>query len=679
MAIDPRIDPLLSHWERAREQGIPPSAEELCKDCPELLEEVRRRIAALSAMDGLLAPVEQAGMGNGPVDTPDHPPEETAPLIPGYEILEKLGQGGMGVVYKARQVALNRIVALKTIRGGTRIPTDELARFRREAKIMALLQHPNIVQVHDIGAHEGRLYIAMEYSDGGSLADQLSGMLMPLPAAAELIETLARAVHLAHERGIIHRDLKPNNVLLTASGIPKIADFGLAKRLGKPSTPSARRHTRTGIILGTPCYMPPEQALGQHRELGPAVDIYALGIILYESITGRPPFVGATVLDTLEQVKNQEPLPPRQLRSKVPRDLETICLKCLRKDPRRRYTSAEALAQDLRRFQLGEPILARPVSSWERCWRWCRRQPSQAALVIVSVLALLVLLGTAWWFNRALDRKLQETETARQVAVTAELQLEEALAREVAHRIESDLRLLASIPTTLAAALEQNPAWTDDQLDAWIREVMWQTPEIFGMCIACEPFQWDPQREDYALYVYRKTGGITRKQLLPPDYLPLYRAWDWYRIPRMQQRTVWSEPYVGAGGDRTPMVTYSVPFHRQGKFIGVVAVDLSIKYFDMLRDSLDRLNLGQDSYCLVISQKGTFIYHPDAAYQFPSKKSDLGSIPADASFSALVQRMQREESGRAEAVDFTTGKPALFQFSRVPSAGWMFVLVIPRR
>jgi tRNA A-37 threonylcarbamoyl transferase component Bud32 len=314
--------------------------------------------------------------------------------IPGYELLGELGRGGMAVVYKARQQSLHRIVALKMILAGTRASAEELARFRIEAEAVAQLQHPHIVQIYEIGQQNGCPYYSLEFAEGGSLAQRLDGRPWPAEDAARLIEGLAGAVHTAHQQGIVHRDLKPGNVLLTANGQPKVTDFGVAKRLD-----SNLGHTRTGAVVGTPSYMAPEQAEGK-RAIGPAADVYSLGAILYELLTGRPPFKGATPLDTVLQVISEEPVQPRRLQAHVPRNLETICLKCLEKDPRRRYASAQALGDDLLCFLHGEPIAARPPGLLGRFDRWARLRPALAVtLVALAVFycnhLLLLGLGTA--------------------------------------------------------------------------------------------------------------------------------------------------------------------------------------------------------------------------------------------------------------------------------------------
>jgi WD40 repeat protein len=317
-------------------------------------------------------------------------------VVPGYEIVRELGRGGMGVVYEARQVGLNRTVALKMILAGGHASAADLDRFRTEAEAVARLLHPNIVQVYETGTHGGLPYFSLEFCPGGSLDRKLDGTPWePAPAAA-LIETLARAIEHAHEHGIVHRDLKPGNILLSADGTPKVTDFGLAKRLD-----STAGLTRTGVGFGTPSYMAPEQA-DSCKTVGPAADTYALGAILYELHTGRPPFRAASYVDTVLQVVSDDPVPPTRLNPKTPRDVETICLKCLAKEPAKRYTSALALAEDLRRFQANEPILARPAGVVEKAVKWAKRRPAVAALSAAFLLALVTgVAGILFELSRA--------------------------------------------------------------------------------------------------------------------------------------------------------------------------------------------------------------------------------------------------------------------------------------
>ncbi len=307
---------------------------------------------------------------------------ETSRHFGDYEILGELGRGGMGVVYKARQTSLNRVVALKLILTGEHAGATELERFRREAQSIARLQHPNIVQVYEIGVHEGRSYFSLEFCSGGNLDAKLNSTPLSPQEAARLVEVLARAVHYAHQQNVVHRDLKPANVLLAADGTVKVTDFG------RENNPDDAGATQSGAVMGTPSYMAPEQAAGNTRKMGPATDVYALGAILYECLAGRPPFRAATAMETILQVMEEEPVSPRRLQPKTPADLETISLKCLHKDPARRYRTAEAMADDLRRFQSNKPIAARPVGRGERAYRWCQRNP---LLVAVCCLGLLVL------------------------------------------------------------------------------------------------------------------------------------------------------------------------------------------------------------------------------------------------------------------------------------------------
>jgi tRNA A-37 threonylcarbamoyl transferase component Bud32 len=356
--------------------------------------------------------------------------------VPGYEILGELGRGGMGVVYKARHTRLNRLVALKMILSGSHAGEEELTRFRAEAEALARLRHPHIVQIFDVGEHDGRPYFSLEYVEGGSLGKRLGGTPLPPRQAAALAETLARAVEAAHRCGIIHRDLKPANVLLTADGTPKITDFGLAKRLD-----AGAGQTSTGKVLGTPSYMAPEQAAGKGQEIGPATDVYALGTVLYEMLTGRPPFRAATSFETVHQVLSEEPIAPRSLQRRLAPDLETICLKCLQKETRRRYGSAAELADDLRRFLNDEPIRAKPTGRLRRVVKWVRRRPVWAGLIAVScvgALGLAVLSAGLW-------RTLHDREAALTLANDATSQARASEAQTRQHLYAADLRVAGQL------------------------------------------------------------------------------------------------------------------------------------------------------------------------------------------------------------------------------------------
>jgi eukaryotic-like serine/threonine-protein kinase len=373
------------------------------------------------------------------------------PKIPGYELLEKLGQGGMGVVYKARQVGLNRLVAVKMIRGGEQARPEQFVRFRVEAEAVARLRHPNIIQVHDIGAVDELPFVSLELLDGGDLADRLAGSPQPGRAAAELLVTLAQAIEVAHQAGIVHRDLKPTNILFTADGVPKITDFGLAKRLESDSN-----QTETGQIMGSPSYMAPEQARGHTKDVGPPADLYALGAIFYEMLTGRPPFKGETPIETIRQVTDDEVVPPSRLVPRVARDLETICLKCLNKEPQKRYPSAQALAEDLQRFLRGEPIKARPTPLLERVAKWARRRPVAASVAGMGFSSFvgLTIGGALYEHNQRileanqirLERSFHDEgnsliDQARQSATVDELAQAELQLSTFSERIKPDAHL----------------------------------------------------------------------------------------------------------------------------------------------------------------------------------------------------------------------------------------------
>jgi serine/threonine-protein kinase len=402
---------------------------------------------------------QAAGGRPAPAPRTEPEPKPNCPYIPGYEIVGELGRGAAGIVYKARQLSLNRLVALKTLRAGVHATPEQLVRFRSEAQAVARLQHPNIVQVHEVGEHEGLCYFSLEYVDGGSLAQKLNGAPQAPRPSARLAETLARAVHFAHENQVIHRDLKPANILLSATprcswplpadadastaeyrpqvtdfGLPKVTDFGLAKRLDEEGS-----HTEHGIVMGTALYMAPEQAQGDTHLVGPVTDVYALGGILYELLTGQPPFKGRSLVDILAQVKIEDPVAPSRLQPNIPRDLETICLTCLQKEQAKRYASAHDLASDLRSFLAGEPIRARRPSARERVVQWARRHPAMTVADAAGALALLGLviglvspltgspmvfssllvlgsLAGSWFYSVWLRRALKEIARQREVA-----------------------------------------------------------------------------------------------------------------------------------------------------------------------------------------------------------------------------------------------------------------------
>ncbi|HEX8096665.1 MAG TPA: serine/threonine-protein kinase, partial [Pyrinomonadaceae bacterium] len=364
------------------------------------------------------------GTSPGPPPPPPPGPQHT-PLraFGGYEIEGELGRGGMGVVYLARQVELNRRVALKMLTG--RYGPEELKRFLEEAETAAGLNHTNIAHIYEVGEHEGAPFFSMEYVEGGSLADRLRKDLPEPREAAELLMNVARALHFAHQNGVVHRDMKPANILLDPHGVPKVADFGVAKRL-KGDT----NLTRTGAVIGTPTYMAPEQAKGNSRHVGPPADVYSLGAILYEMLTGRPPFLPEdSEAAVTVRVLTEDPVSPAWHRPDIPRDLETVCMKCLEKDPRKRYASAGALAEDLRRFLDDESILAKPPGTVGNSIKWVRQHPWK--FVGVAAVLSLAVAGLAWLARWELYRRPHLEYAVYVVWVNGALQPIEKISREM--------------------------------------------------------------------------------------------------------------------------------------------------------------------------------------------------------------------------------------------------------
>jgi serine/threonine-protein kinase len=401
MADESRILELLEEALDSRR-----TLEEVCADSPELLWEVKERWERCQNVEAQIDAMFPTNIAAKNLKRCLHLPT-TLPVIPGYEIDAVLGRGGMGIVYKARHLKLNRSVAIKMLLCGELAGSDELTCLIREAQAVAGLAHANIVQVHDVGDLDGLPYFTMEFIEGGSLAQKLGGVPQPAREAASMMVLLARAVHAAHQGAVVHRDLKPSNILLTSDGTPKITDFGLARQLGGNGAVNMRI-----AKVGTPSYMAPEQSMGKTGAFCPSVDIYSLGAILYEMLTGRPPFKAETASETQRQLIAEEPVPPMRLNAKVPCDLQTICLKCLRKDPERRYATAADLAEDLGRFLRGEPVTARPTSLLERAFKWARRHPETALVIAASfLLAIILTVGLQRFLvNHAERRQAVETD-----------------------------------------------------------------------------------------------------------------------------------------------------------------------------------------------------------------------------------------------------------------------------
>jgi serine/threonine-protein kinase len=416
-----RVNEILAVYLEAERAGSAPDRAELLARHPDLAAELRSFFADRDRFGQLVAPLgltalEDTARTVPPSDgsNPAPPPGPRLRYVGDYELLEEVARGGMGVVYKARQISLHRTIALKMILAGQLASAADVQRFKTEAEAVANLDHPHVLPIYEVGEHDGQPYFSMKLVEGGSLAQRAAGFRADPRAAARLVATVARAVQHAHERGVLHRDLKPANILLDADGQPHVTDFGLAKRVAGPGREPGEALTQSGAIVGTPGYMAPEQAAGK-KGLTTAADIYGLGAVLYELLTGRPPFQADTPLNTVLQVLEREPERPATLNPRVPRDLETICLKCLHKEPARRYATAEALAADLEHWLCGEPIVARPAGSAERLWRWCRRKPLVAGLAASLV---LVFVGgfagvTVLWLHAERQTLLAQQQQAR--------------------------------------------------------------------------------------------------------------------------------------------------------------------------------------------------------------------------------------------------------------------------
>lgn len=526
--------------------------EEVCAECPELLPVVCERWREICRMRDQLDALLPVGL---PRRLPTIPSGEP-PLaeVPGYEIQAVLGRGGMGVVFKARHLRLKRIVALKMTLAGAFAGARERERFQREAELVAALGHPNVVQIHDVSEFQGKPFFTMEYLEGGSLSEKLAGAPLPVREAAAVLAPLAEAVHAAHSGGIVHRDLKPSNVLLSADGTPKISDFGLARRLGGEAG-----LTHTGACLGTPSYMAPEQARGLSDAAGPAADIYALGAILYEMLTGRPPFRAESAAETVDQLLNQEPVSPSQLNGSVPRAMETVCLMCLRKEPERRYASAAELAADLRRFLRHEPILAKPPGPVERLSHWIRRHQSLAAsLSAVAVLLLVLAIGSLSAMLHFRDLGIKDRDTAFEMGRLADAN------GQLASRFQRERQNASDAKERVQHLYEQS-----EERGTALRHSLYAAGmNLCGQSIA-------------------SSGGISRIHhwLMPwKDSQPDLRGWEWFYLYGLCHRALDSVSLTDSG-------LWSLAVSPDGGRLAAAGDDHSIYLMDTTsRTVIHRLN-----------------------------------------------------------------------------------------
>ena len=383
---------LFLDWEDSQSTPTPKTPEEICRERPDFVEPLKERIAAIRMVGWLSIDSSRETRPVRETHSATAISANNVPKLPGYEILEEIGRGGMGVVYKARQLSLGRFVAVKVIHGGSWRKPSLIARLRREAAALGSLNHDHVIKVHDVFDRDGFVCLVLEFIEGGNLAQQKAGTAMDSRVAAEIAYTVAMTMSDVHRTGLLHRDLKPANLLCDASGTVKISDFGLAKQMTADSGSSM-----TGEVIGTPSFMAPEQVIGRSADIGVWTDIYSIGATLYDFITGRPPFAGTTPVDTLAQVKEKEPVSPRLLNPKIPRDLETICLKCLEKDSHKRYADAASLAADLRCFLDGKPISARRLSALGHAWKWTKRHPERASLFASIAVGFALVIGVITW------------------------------------------------------------------------------------------------------------------------------------------------------------------------------------------------------------------------------------------------------------------------------------------
>ncbi len=519
-----RLDSIIADFIRLSEAGGSPDRLALLRQHPEFAPELEQFFAQRDRMNRLVDPIREFGddlyqsIGPG----------KHLSYVGNYELLEEVARGGMGVVYKARQATLGRFVAVKMIVSGRLATEQDVQRFQSEAQAAASLQHPNIVSIHEVGQHEGWHYFSMDYVEGRDLSTILR--LNPLPAktAAIYVRQMAEAIHYAHNQGVLHRDLKPSNILIDSHDQVRITDFGLALRVE-----SNQDLTQTGQIVGTPSYMPPEQAQCNRALIGPASDVYALGAVLYESLTGRPPFRAESVIKTLDQVIHAEAVSPHALNSSIPRDLETICLKCLEKEPHKRYGTAQLLADDLGRFLSGEPILARRVGTLSRAWRWCRRKPVVAGLSAVSVLAVALTIIVLVYSREIIAIALADRTTALGNLKIEQGKTLDALAQRtdaLGQKIDTLNRLSIEERKVRDALVEKSAALKRERITAyaqtltlarreWLEGNLTRTLDLLNTCHPdLRHWEWHYLRricEPASLYTAASAAGMSGSNRMP--------------------------------------------------------------------------------------------------------------------------------------------------------------------
>jgi WD40 repeat protein/tRNA A-37 threonylcarbamoyl transferase component Bud32 len=581
-----RVNEVLADYLRAADAGQAPSRQELLDRHPDLADALNAFFADHDELGRLVSPAAaEAGQTTPPVaaarDAVTVGPADTAEIsgarvryFGDYELIQEIARGGMGIVYKARQVSLNRIVAVKMILTGQLASEADVRRFRSEAEAAGNLDHPNIVPIYEVGEHDGQHYFSMKFIEGGSLAAGRQSAPVDPRSAARRVATVARAVHHAHQRGILHRDLKPGNILIDGAGQPLVTDFGLAKRVEAGSA-----LTHSGAIVGTPGYMAPEQAAGT-KGLTVAVDIYALGAILYELLTGEPPFRAQTPLETLMHVLEREPRRPRQLQPQLDADLETVCLQCLAKDAKRRYATAEALAEDLERWLGGEPIQARPAGYGERAVKWARRRPALAGLLAVSAgsaVTLLILAGFLWHNAEVRAEAVQDLDAARRERTAA---LDEAAVqvKNAADKRAEVARLQAEADRerqrlTAARTEAQHTLYAADMQ---LAHAVWQADNIPGLLGLLDRHRPAGTAADLRSFEWHYLSRLAHQER--------YSVTAYSRKARPVPAAVEAEPFAR---DELPVVLAIAP---DGKTLATASVADPIKLWDLetgkLRETL---------------------------------------------------------------------------------------------
>ena len=655
-----------------------------------------------------MAPAVSPESNIGPLSAYPLDREEVGGHIGPYKLLEMLGEGGMGTVYIAEQeYPVRRRVAVKVIRPGM-VSRNVIARFEAERQAQAMMDHPNIARVLDAGTTDAGLpYFVMELVTGVPITQYCSEHQLGLRERLDLFLPVCRAIQHAHQKGIIHRDIKPSNVLVTiADGkpVPKVIDFGLVKAT-EPGITDRTMLTEYGMVVGTLEYMSPEQAEVDGEGVDTRSDIFSLGVLLYNLVTGTTPLGPvlrkASLTEALRVIKEDQPqrpstrlsslrvltsvatgrpADPARMAHRIIGDLDWVVMKCLEKDRTRRYESAGGLARDVERYLADEPVDACPPSKAYRLRRFTRKHRKPIAAAAALLIVLIAGVVTSTWQALRAARAEQRAIEAATLMQTQRDETRLALTRQVAERLDGDLRRVETAAQVLAATVAQRTDWREPDLDRWMRAVLMQDERLFGMAVALEPMQI-PGRGDFALYAFRGETSLETKQLLPPDYVPIYREWEWYRRPVAERRSVWSEPYIDVGGGNIPMVTVSSPIRRGESLVGVLTFDLSVSYFEVLRAWLKELQLGNGSYGFVLSQSGVVISHPSATYDFarvapgraPARITDLSNDPGFVQIAGLIGQ---HKTGGASALDPTTGRKATFLFAPVRSAGWTFVAVV---